>query len=202
MLAEDGILKQHYLNLVPLVYSQLISYITGRNLLGNVWKLNYMNRELIFKEADANDSVFIKELMTEHWGGEPLVIRGKNYYPSTLNGIMVLDNKKVIGFLFYDIQDRVCEIVVFEIFEKFQGIGTVVLEKLKVIAKNKQCNKLYLMTTNDNLEALRFYQKRGFHICGIHLDSVKVSRKMKPCIGETGDYGIPVRDEIDLEFLL
>ena len=54
------------------------------------------------------------------------------------------------------------------------------------------------MTTNDNLDALRFYQKKGFNISGISLDSVKKSKELKPSIGKVGDYGIPVRDEIDL----
>lgn len=87
----------------------------------------------------------------------------------------------------------------FEIFEKFKGLGTKLLDELKILAKHKGCHKLFLMTTNDNLDALRFYQRRGFHICGIHLNSVTNSRKIKPTIAMVGDYGIPVKDEIDLE---
>jgi hypothetical protein len=70
------------------------------------------------------------------------------------------------------------------------------------IAKHKKCSRIYLMTTNDNLDALRFYQKRNFHICGVHIDSVKISRKIKPTIGMIGDFDIPVRDEIDLELII
>lgn len=162
-----------------------------------------MNGALRITESNAEDLVYIKDLITRDWGGEPLVIRGKKYYPSALEGLIVHNpENEVVGFLSYDIQGQTCEIIVFEIFEKFKGIGTLVLNKLKKIAKQKGCDRLYLMTTNDNLEALRFYQKRGFCICGIHVDSVKISRKIKPKIGLTGDYGIPVRDEIDLELFL
>ena len=149
-----------------------------------------------------DDSTLISRLMTEHWGGEPLVIRAKNYYPSKLDGIIAAQDSETIGFLFYDIQGTSCEIVVFEVFAKFQGIGSKILEKLKVIARAEGCNRIYLMTTNDSLDALRFYQRRGFHICDIHLDSVKESRKIKPGIPLIGDYEIPLRDEIDLELIL
>ncbi|MBI5346517.1 MAG: hypothetical protein HZB76_05185 [Chlamydiae bacterium] len=56
------------------------------------------------------------------------------------------------------------------------------------------------MTTNDNLDGLRFYQRKGFFIGVIAINALEISRKMKPCIPETGDYGIPIRDEILLEF--
>lgn len=161
-----------------------------------------MQKNLIIRPVQGKDSQLIAEMMEKNWGGEPLVIRGLKYYPSKLPGLMVLDDRRIVGFLFYEIQNRACEIIVFEIFDKFHGIGTQVLNQLIEIAKNKDCKKIHLMTTNDNLDALRFYQKRGFHICGIHIDSVKNSRKIKPAIGEFGDFGIPLRDEIDLERLI
>lgn len=161
-----------------------------------------MQTKLTFRSTEPTDTKWIKEIMDEHWGGEPLVIRGKKYYPTSLPGIIIENGKKIIGILFYEIQNSDCEIIVFETFDKFKGVGTLVLNELKKIAKNKNCKRIYLMTTNDNLDALRFYQKRGFVICGIHVDSVKISRKLKPSIGLIGDYGIPLRDEIDLELIL
>lgn len=147
------------------------------------------------------DEKWLNDLMDKNWGGLPLVIRGKKYYPAKLNGIIAENGNDVAGFLFYEIQNQDCEIIVLEVFDKFKGTGTLLLDELKNIAKS-QCSRVYLMTTNDNIDALRFYQKRGFHICGIHIDSVKISRKIKPTIGILGDYDIPVRDEIDLELIL
>jgi GNAT superfamily N-acetyltransferase len=150
----------------------------------------------------SEDAELIANIIDEHWGGEPLVIRAKNYYPSKLNGILAFEGETIIGFLFYEIQESTLEIIVFEVFDKFQGIGMQLLDRLKLIAREKNCKRIYLMTNNDNLDALRFYQRRGFHICAIHLDSVKASRKMKPGIPLIGEYGIPLRDEIDLELIL
>lgn len=161
-----------------------------------------MNTKLTIRSASPNDHQWLEELMNKEWGGLPLVIRGKKYNPLHLNGIIAENSEGIAGFLFYELRDTNCEIIVFEVFNKFQGTGTALLDALKTLAKENNCHRLYLMTTNDNLDALRFYQKRGFHICGIYLDSVKLSRKIKPTIGMIGDYGIPVRDEIDLELLL
>ena len=158
--------------------------------------------DMTIRFTTPNDAEMVSDLMEKHWGGEPLVIRAKNYYPSKLNGILAINGDEIIAFLFFDMQDTSCEIVVFEVFDKFKGIGTTILEKLKTVANEKGCSIIYLMTTNDHLDALRFYQKRGFHICAIHLDSIKKARKMKPKIPMTGDYDIPIRDEIDLELLL
>jgi ribosomal protein S18 acetylase RimI-like enzyme len=157
---------------------------------------------ITIRQSLPQDSIYIKDLMEKHWGGEPLVIRGKNYFPSTLPGLIAHQDSKVAGFLFYEIQNSECEIVVLEVFDKFKGLGTALINQLRDIAKKYNCTKLHLMTTNDNMDALRFYQRRGFHICGIHINSIEISRRMKPAIGMTGDHGIPLRDEIDLEMLL
>jgi hypothetical protein len=59
-----------------------------------------------------------------------------------------------------------------------------------------------LITTNDNLHALGFYQKRGFRLVAVHSNALAASRKIKPSIPDFGMHGIPLRDEIELEILL
>ena len=58
------------------------------------------------------------------------------------------------------------------------------------------------MTTNDNLKAIGFYQKRGFDMTRLHYKSVEKSRKIKPEIPLIGDYGIPLRHELEFEYVL
>jgi len=69
-------------------------------------------------------------------------------------------------------------------------------------ARARNCKSLFLITTNDNLHALGFYQKRGFEIVTVYLDAVNESRKIKPSIPLVGMDGIPLRDEIELEVML
>lgn len=157
-----------------------------------------MEQKIQIKAIASDDAIWLENLIEKEWGGNPLVVRTISYFPRTMPGLVAYQNDKRVGILSYEIRDDICEIIIFEVFDKFQGIGTQMLEALKDLVKKNGCKQIYLMTTNDNLDALRFYQKRGFVISGIHIDSVKKSRAIKPSIGLTGDFGIPVRDEIDL----
>lgn len=82
-----------------------------------------------------------------------------------------------------------------------KGIGTALLRTVEKVGQKLKLKKIRLITTNDNVDALRFYQKRGFSIVAIHRNALEFSRKLKPEIPLIGNYGIPLRDEIELEKL-
>lgn len=69
-------------------------------------------------------------------------------------------------------------------------------------AKRDGLTRVVLFTTNDNLHALRFYQKRGFDMVQIHRNAVEQARTLKPEIPLIGMDNIPLRHEIELEMLL
>lgn len=52
------------------------------------------------------------------------------------------------------------------------------------------------MTTNDNLDALRLYQRHGFRLAALRPGAVDRSRHLKPDIPAIGAYGLPLRDEL------
>ncbi len=79
------------------------------------------------------------------------------------------------------------------------GIGTVLIEKIKIEAKKADCYRLFVVTTNDNLNALKFYQKRGFVFKEVRPNEVERSRELKSNIPSIGEEGLPVRDELELE---
>ena len=93
-----------------------------------------------------------------------------------------------------------CEVLTLHVTGQWHGVGTALIEAVEQLAAEHGCARLWLITTNDNVDALRFYQRRGFQLAAIHLHAVDESRsKLKPEIPVTGAYGIPVRDEIELE---
>jgi len=61
-------------------------------------------------------------------------------------------------------------------------------------ASARGLRRVWLLTTNDNLDALRFYQRRGMRIANVHR-----ARALKPSIPTVGEHGIEVHDEIELE---
>ena len=80
---------------------------------------------------------------------------------------------------------------------QFMGIGTLLLEKVEEVARQAGCKRLWAITTNDNLDAHRFFQKRGFTVSAVRLGTMSKIRLLKPNVPKIGYYGIPVRDEIE-----
>jgi RimJ/RimL family protein N-acetyltransferase len=83
-----------------------------------------------------------------------------------------------------------------------KGVGTELINKVIEFAVEVKARRVWLITTNDNIDAIKFYQKRGFRIIRIHTGAIDLSRKLKPSIPVVGNYGIPIRDEIELEMKL
>lgn len=81
---------------------------------------------------------------------------------------------------------------------KSKGIGTSLLNRLIELAKRRRKNAIYVETTNDNCNALRFYQTHGFDIYELQLNEVAIQRKLKPCIPLTGCCQIPIKHVIKL----
>lgn len=142
------------------------------------------------------------ELLTKSWGSNQSVSRGVVYEADKLLGFVAVVGGKPGGLVTYRIHGDQCEIVTINTSNKYQGIGTALIKSVKYMAKDNQCSRLWLVTTNDNVDAIRFYQKRGFVLAAIHRNAMAHSRKLKPIIPLIGDYGIPIRDEIEFEMNL
>ncbi len=91
----------------------------------------------------------------------------------------------------------IAELVAINAFERWRGVGTAILEAC-IPHLRERFHTLRLTTTNDNLDALRFYQRRGFRLSALRPGAVDEARLRKPSIPQLGDYGLPIRDEIDL----
>ncbi|WP_121662137.1 GNAT family N-acetyltransferase [Metabacillus litoralis] len=154
-----------------------------------------MNIEAI-EELSGNKIIDFFKL---HWGSPEMVVSSRIYDCSSLDGFAVIDKEdKIIGLITYIIRNNECEIISLDSIEEGRGIGSLLLQEVENLANKKNCNLVKLITTNDNLLALKFYQKRGFILSQIFIDAVKKARKLKPEIPLIGNDGIPIRDEIEL----
>jgi hypothetical protein len=61
--------------------------------------------------------------------------------------------------------------------------------------------RLLLASSNDNLEAHAFYQRRGWRLTSVHLDAMDRVRSQKPGLPVLGLHGLPLRDVWDFEKL-
>ncbi len=92
------------------------------------------------------------------------------------------------------------EILTLHAAGQWRGAGTALIEAVEQLAQQHRCTRLWVITTNDNVDALRFYQRRGFCLVCVHRGAVDHSRaSLKPEIPLVGNYGIPLRDELELE---
>lgn len=87
--------------------------------------------------------------------------------------------------------------------QRQRGVGRALLDAAVTELKAAGVQRVWLVTTNDNLVALRLYQQAGFRLSALRPGAVDESRRsLKPSIGEVGDHGIPLHDELELQLLL
>jgi DNA-3-methyladenine glycosylase I len=157
---------------------------------------------LIIRRLTREDLPQVRKFWVQRWGDEFIVAHGVIYQPDLLDGFLAMDGKDMVGLITLSHSESGCEIVSLDSLREDIGIGTALINEVTKAAREIGCKRLFLITTNDNLHALGFYQKRGFEIIAIRRGAVNESRKVKPSIPLVGENGIPLRDEIELELNL
>lgn len=163
-----------------------------------------MRREL--KKIEKQDRYKTNAFIKKEWGDTLIVLReGEQFELSNADGFVVYDKEKIIGLITYEIRDRVCEILSLDSKVEGEGIGTQLVEAVKNVAKNNNCSKLLVETTNGLIRAIAFYQKKGFRLVKIYPDSMKYVREAKPHLTEAyfmEESGIVSRDTLEFEMEL
>lgn len=157
---------------------------------------------LEIREIHKQNLEWIRRTLESEWGSTEIVTRGRLFHADQLPGFIAFLDGQPAGLLTYRIEAKACEIVSLNSVIQGHGVGTALLENVQKVARASGCRRLWLITTNDNLQALRFYQKRGFVLVAVHRRAIEKSRAIKPTIPVIGLDGIPIRDEIELELLL
>ena len=141
-------------------------------------------------------------LLQERWGSVRIASRGQLHEADQLPGFVAWHGDERVGLLIYRIVESDCELVSLASLREGIGVGTILIEAVKAQAKDSGCTRLWLITTNDNTPAIKFYKRRGFALVAIHKDAVTKAREFKPEIPDIGYGGIPIRDEVEFEMLL
>lgn len=128
--------------------------------------------------------------------------KGRMFDPSELEGFAAVADEKVVGLVTFRVERDECEVVTLNSLSEGTGTGSSLLNAVRDTAIKARCRRLWLITTNDNLSSLRFYQKWGLHIVAVYPNALERSRRLKPEIPLLGKEGIPLRDEIELEMTL
>jgi GNAT superfamily N-acetyltransferase len=145
------------------------------------------------------DKTWIDRTLIDRWGSTNVVTQGVLHAANKLPGFIAEVENKLVGLLTYRLDNISCEVISLDSFIKDQGIGSALLQSVEQAAKEKGCNRIWLVTTNDNIHALRFYQRRGYVHAAVYPRAIEISRQLKPQIPLIGNEGIPLRDEIEFE---
>lgn len=154
------------------------------------------------RRLTSEDLPRLRQFWIKHWGGEIMITRGNLYRPEQLEGLVIEDGAEWIGLLTFVIKDGELEVTSLDSLRERQGIGSLLLSQVMEQARSRDCHRIFLITTNDNLNALGFYQKRGFELVALYRGALNESRKIKPSISLMGMNNIPLRDELELEIRL
>ena len=152
------------------------------------------------KEYTEQDRAWARNLLKKRWGSSTVVSRGKMHQADRLLGFIAHIDGAPQGLVTYKIEDRECEIVTLDALVEGRGIGEELLHSVRKIASSEKCNRIWLITTNDNARAQEFYKKFGFELVTVHKNAIQESRNLKPELPDRGINGIPIRDEIEFEF--
>lgn len=153
---------------------------------------------VFIRPSEEKDKAWVQQFIIKEWGANKIVTNGSVYTPSLLSGLLAIQEEQPVGLLTYKIEENICKIVTLNAIEMHKGIGTALIEEIIRLSKEKGLQEISVITTNDNIDGLRFYQKRGFAIKVVRINELENSRKLKPEIPLLGNYDIPLRDEIEL----
>ncbi|MET0419799.1 MAG: GNAT family N-acetyltransferase [Actinoplanes sp.] len=149
--------------------------------------------------AEPTDRTLVERMLTASWGGTIVVAHGVRYDAAALPALIAWQGAEPVGLLTYTIGADGLEVVTIDAVTRGAGAGSALLAAATAAAWAHGCARVWLITTNDNLDALRFYQRRGMRIVAVTPGAVDHARRIKPEIPLTGAYGIGLHDELTLE---
>lgn len=148
------------------------------------------------------DRDFLRAEMTRHWTSAEIWSRRRRFQADELSGFVAWIDAARVGQITYALlEDGEFEVVTLSTRAECRGVGTALLDAAVAAARRLGSRRIMLTTSNDNVHALGFYQRRGWRLAAIHRGVIDELRREKP-IPEIGLAGIPLHDEIELEFPL
>lgn len=145
------------------------------------------------------DGDWVRALFASRWGGPIIVTGGRIHRADLLPGVQARKRNKPAGLATYSLEAGVAELVSLDSLSEGEGIGSALVEAVVREARAAGCRRLFLVTTNDNLRAIRFYRRRGFVLRAVRPFALERSRRLKPTIPLVGLHGIPLLHEVEFD---
>jgi GNAT superfamily N-acetyltransferase len=154
------------------------------------------------RAPEPGENAWIERYLFRSWGSTTVVTRGVAHDASQLPALLAVQGEQIVGLATFRFDGAECELVTLGSLIEGHGIGSALLAGVRERAARRGCRRLWLITTNDNLNAIHFYQRRGMRLVAAHRGAVDEARRIKPDIPLIGEHGIPIRDELEFELAL
>jgi ribosomal protein S18 acetylase RimI-like enzyme len=166
------------------------------------WEPTPASATIAVRDLEIHDQQWMRDFLVTYTHSLRVVSRGTLHHVLQLPGLIATYNAIPSALLTYHVAGLEFEVVTLHAAVQRQGLGARLLAVGRDRARRLGCHRLWLITTNDNEPAIRFYERQGMTLVAIHQNALHESRKLKPEIPHFGLGGKPIRDEIEFEFRL
>ncbi len=160
------------------------------------------NTEIGICEIDPADRDWVRSFLRQHFRSTRIVSRGVLHQADELPGFIATFRSERNALLTYCVTAGELEVISLHSAITGRGLGSRLLAAARDRARELQCRRLWLITTNDNEPAISFYSHWGMQLAAVHRGAIAESRKLKPEISYFGIGGRPIEDEVEFELLL
>lgn len=159
-----------------------------------------VQRVMVSPPTSEADRRWLTAFWLAQWGSDSMVTRGTMHRLPDGMSLIARGETGNVGAATYvlDPEDGSCELLSLNAAARGRGVGSALLAAAEESARKRGSRKIWMVTSNDNLDALRFYQRRGYRLVTVHAGAIDDARRLKPSIPAIGNHGIPLHDEIEL----
>ena len=152
---------------------------------------------VLVRQATESDRAAARVLFQQDFGRTQIVAFGEVMDIDQMPALVALMHQEPSGALAYRLFGDALHIVALATDPMWQrsGVGGYLVAEAELLARRFNLDRLVVSTTNDNLPALYFCQRRGYRLTDLVPDSVIIHTHQQTA----GFAGIPTRDEIRLE---
>jgi ribosomal protein S18 acetylase RimI-like enzyme len=152
---------------------------------------------VLVREGTDDDRAALSELFSRDFGRTRIVAFGEVMDIDQMPMLVAVASTDPSGALAYRLYGDALHIVALATDPMWQrsGVGGHLVAEAELLARRLNLQRLVVATTNDNLPALYFYQRRGYRLTDVVVNSVSEHTMQEV----PGFAGIPVRDEVRLE---
>ena len=148
------------------------------------------------RPIEEDDHSAVHQLLTDRWTGPDILLDGQLVDATRLPGYVAVAGHSLAGLVTVIKRQQEWEILTLDSLSRWHGTGTLLLDAVVNDARQAGIERLTVRTSNDNLDAFRFYQRRGFRLERVKPGIIDKERHQRPEIPLRGDYGIPIHDEV------